>query len=82
MVYITVVTGVASGVGRAIAILYAHHGAMLICADLRPDIDSERSGQPPEISTHAPIKERDGKAAAEVETLVAEAVKQYGKLDM
>ncbi|OQD90713.1 hypothetical protein PENANT_c001G03448 [Penicillium antarcticum] len=80
---LAVVTGASSGVGRAIALLYALHGAKLICADLRSDIDTERSGQPPETPTHALINERGGQAvflrcnvtkAAEVEALANEAV--------
>lgn len=88
---VAVVTGASSGVGRAISLLYALHGAKLVCADLCPDIDTERSGQPLDSLTHELMNERGGQAvflrcdvteAAEVENLVAETVKQYGQLDM
>ncbi|KAJ5084075.1 hypothetical protein NUU61_008654 [Penicillium alfredii] len=88
---VAVVTGAASGLGRAISLLYAAHGAKLVCADLRPDIDPERSGQAPEPATHDLILARGGQAvffqcdvtkAEQVAALVAEAVKHYGKLDI
>lgn len=38
---VAVVTGAASGVGRAIAELYAKEGAMVVVADLNGDVVSE-----------------------------------------
>ncbi|TID14648.1 NAD(P)-binding protein [Venturia nashicola] len=37
---IAIVTGSSSGLGRAIALLYAKEGASVLCADLRPEAPS------------------------------------------
>ena len=90
---IAVVTGASSGLGRAIAILFAAEGARLIvCADLvpnaQPGIDDEA-----DAATHDLICKKHGKARAvfiktdvrigkEVGDCVAKAVEVGGRLDM
>lgn len=91
---VCIVTGAASGLGRAISLAYASQGARLvICADLKPtpksDFEAEDAGTP----THEVICKRHGKTkgifvqtnvtkSADVESLVQEAVKVGGRLDM
>lgn len=87
---VCIVTGSSSGVGRAIALAYAKEGALLVCADLRPDaraqIVSERA-----VNTDELIRQGGGRAvfvktdvskAEEVEAMVNTAVSEYGKLDV
>jgi NAD(P)-dependent dehydrogenase (short-subunit alcohol dehydrogenase family) len=86
---VALVTGAASGNGRAIALRYAREGAAVLVADLRelPDpggIEAEK-----DVSTHALI-ERDGGRAAfvrcdvttadEVRAAVDAAVESFGRL--
>lgn len=87
---VAIVTGSSSGIGRAIALQYALHGARLVCADLTP---LSRSTNPNEQTTptHEAIITSRGKAvfhqtdvgdAAQMQRLVQRAVTEYGRLDM
>jgi len=76
-----IVTGSASGIGRATALLFAQHGARLLCVDRSPEIES----------TAKAIRDAGGKAIAlnrdvskesEVEEFTQVAVKEYGGLDI
>ena len=90
---VAVVTGASSGLGRAIAVLFAAEGArLIICADLtptpQPGFDDEA-----DAATHDLICERHGKRRAvfmktdvgigkDVSDCVAKAVDVGGRLDM
>jgi NAD(P)-dependent dehydrogenase (short-subunit alcohol dehydrogenase family) len=79
-----VVTGGASGLGRAVAALFADHGAAVVVADLRPE--PRRDGPP----THELIENRDGEAAfvecdvTDYDDCVAavEAAEEFGGIDV
>ncbi|MFY9463521.1 MAG: glucose 1-dehydrogenase [Sediminibacterium sp.] len=77
---VAIVTGAGSGIGRSIALLYAAEGAKVVVSDI-----SEKGGN----ETVALIKEKQGDAlfvktdtskAADHETLVQQAVQQFGGL--
>ena len=85
---VAVVTGAASGMGRAIALAFAAEGTRLVvCADLRSrsievgeptnEVICQRYGQ-----NRALFVETDVGVAKDVEACVAQAVRQGGKLDM
>ena len=88
---VALVTGAASGNGRAIALRYAREGAAVLVADLRelPDPDGVESEK--DVPTHALI-ERDGGRAAfvrcdvtapdEMRAAVDAAVESFGRLDV
>src|ERR1700761_6248616 len=87
---IAIVTGSSSGLGRAIALLYAREGASVVCADLRPGARSDIRGEK-EIDTDELIRQSNGKAvfvqtdvgeASQVEALVKFGAEKYGRLDM
>jgi len=80
-----IVTGAASGIGRAIALKFAAEGARLVLADLAPE---PRGGGTP---THEAIRAEGGTVEflrtdvsewAGVQTLVARAVALGGRLDV
>lgn len=79
-----IITGAASGLGRATALAFAKQGASVICADISP-----LSSQGEE--THKIISQAGGKAhfiktdvssEVGVKALVENAVEVFGKLDM
>lgn len=82
---VCIVTGGASGIGRAIACLFAQHGAIVIVADLSEDVIEggeatialiEREGG------NASFLRTDVSVESDVETLVAETVQRHGRLDV
>ena len=85
------VTGAASGNGRAIALRYAREGAAVLVADLRELPDPGGVEAEKDVPTHALI-ERDGGRAAfarcdvtapdEVRAAVDAAVESFGRLDV
>ncbi|KAH7052076.1 putative short-chain dehydrogenase [Macrophomina phaseolina] len=63
---LALITGAASGLGRAIALAYASHGAnLVVCADLKPDpeLGVER-GEDAVLPTHELIEKKFGKGRA------------------
>lgn len=90
---VAVVTGSSSGLGRAIAVLFAAEGAKLvICADLTPQAALEVDNEA-DATTHELICQQYGEGKADfvktdvgigsnVEACIARAVKLGGRLDM
>ncbi|WP_020006433.1 glucose 1-dehydrogenase [Salinicoccus albus] len=79
---VAVITGAGSGMGRAIATLFAHEGANVVVSDMNLDtaeqtvkIITENDGQA--ISCKADITDQ-----SDVETLIRQAVDAYGSLDI
>jgi NAD(P)-dependent dehydrogenase (short-subunit alcohol dehydrogenase family) len=91
---VTIVTGSSSGLGRAIALVFAANGAHpIICSDLRPDPRGTWGVSEASIPTHELICQRygEGKAvyvqtdvtvAGDVEKVVQKAVQVAGRLDV
>lgn len=71
-----VVTGVASGLGRALAVEFAAEGANVLGCDVNDEAGAETMK---EIGT---FRHTDVSREAEVEALVADAVERFGKLDV
>ena len=78
---VTVVTGAASGIGRATALAFAREGTSVVCADV-----SEQGNQ----ETARLIEERGGRAIAvrcdvtraeDVKAVLAKTVEAFGRLD-
>jgi NAD(P)-dependent dehydrogenase (short-subunit alcohol dehydrogenase family) len=82
---IAIVTGSSQGIGREICHEFSVEGALLVCANLRPDCQGDQ------IPTHEWIIKEGGQAifvptdvsiASSWEELVKKTVETYGRLDM
>ncbi|KAI0450497.1 NAD(P)-binding protein [Xylaria acuta] len=87
---VAIVTGSSSGLGRAIALAYAHEGAAVVCADLNRQARAEipEEGR---LCTDDAIMQEGGQAifvktgvsmAGDFEALAEEAVTTFGRLDI
>ena len=74
---VAIVTGGASGLGKAIVERFAQEGSKVVVADLNED-----AGQEIASSVGGLFVKTDVTDAAAVEALVAQAVAQYGRLDI
>lgn len=88
---VCIVTGSSSGLGRAIAMRYAKEGAVVVCADLRPDareeVPEERNANTDEIIRQeiggkAKFVKTDVTKASEFASLVSNTVAEFGRLDV
>jgi NAD(P)-dependent dehydrogenase (short-subunit alcohol dehydrogenase family) len=78
---VTLVTGAASGIGRAAAIAFAREGAKVLVADMTEDAGRETVKLIKDAGGEAAFCKCDVARAAEAEALVATAVKTFGRLD-
>ena len=88
---VAVVTGASTGFGRAIAVLYARHGASVVVGDVREATSDGNFDEAPELTT-TQLVERDGGQAlyhqcdvaeqAQVAALVGAARDRFGRLDV
>ena len=82
---IAIVTGAASGIGRAIACRFAEEGAIVVLADVT---ETPREGGPPtrrlidEAGGACLFHRADVAKSEDVELLVAETVRRFGRLDV
>jgi 3-oxoacyl-[acyl-carrier protein] reductase len=79
---VAVVTGAASGIGRASAVLLAAAGAAVLCADLDGDGARATAGQLGESGGRALARQVDVTVPGEVDALVDQAVSELGRLDI
>jgi len=78
---VALVTGAASGIGRATAIAFAQEGAKVVLADVVATAGEDVVGVIKESGGDAILVKCDVSRAAEVESMVDEAVETYGRLD-
>src|SRR6266540_1622872 len=79
---VAVVTGGASGLGRAIALRFADEGAFVVVGDVRPD---PREGGAPTadlMGERGVVLEADVSRWDDVDRLVGTAVERFGRLDV
>ncbi|MBM4404643.1 MAG: SDR family oxidoreductase [Chloroflexi bacterium] len=77
-----IVTGGASGMGRASALLIASHGAKVVIADIQADKGAEVVKEIQAAGGTAFFQKTDLTSRKEVQALVAETVKRYGRIDI
>jgi len=75
------ITGAASGIGRAAALAFAREGAKLTLADVMTEAGEETVRMVRKAGGEAHFVKCDVSKAAEVEAMVDAAVKKYGRLD-
>jgi NAD(P)-dependent dehydrogenase (short-subunit alcohol dehydrogenase family) len=78
---VALVTGGASGIGRATALTFAREGAKLIIADLNEDGGHQKVHMITEQGGEATFVHVDVTQAQAVEALISKAVETYGRLD-
>jgi NAD(P)-dependent dehydrogenase (short-subunit alcohol dehydrogenase family) len=79
---VVVVTGAASGIGRATALRVAEEGASVVCADLQAEAAQDTAKQAGERGGKAIALTCDVSRPDDVAATIAAAVEQYGKIDV
>src|SRR5262249_46708919 len=78
---VALITGGASGIGRATALTFAREGAQLIIADMNVDGGQQTVHMITEQGGDAIFVRTDVSQAVEVQALISQAVATYGRLD-
>lgn len=78
---VALVTGGASGIGRATALTFARQGAKLIIADMNEDGGQQTVHMITENGGAATFVQVDVTQATDVEAMISKAVETYGRLD-
>ena len=78
---VAIVTGAASGIGRASARLFAREGARVVVADIDTEGGESTVGLVKDAGGDATFVRTDVAEPADVEAMVAAAIDRYGRLD-
>lgn len=79
---VAAVTGAGSGMGRAIAKLFAQEGANVVAADIQPDGVQSLARESKDFPGKIVYRETDVSNEQQVEGMVDFAVSEFGKLDI
>ena len=79
---VAIVTGAGSGIGKETALLFAREGAKLVAADRVAETGEKTVWQIKDSGGEAIFVKADVSRAGDVERMVKEAVKEYGRLDI
>jgi NAD(P)-dependent dehydrogenase (short-subunit alcohol dehydrogenase family) len=79
---VAIITGAASGMGRATAIRFAGEGAAVVVADLNEEGGAATVRQCKENGGRAIFQKADVAGEADIEALIARAVSEFGRLDI
>lgn len=78
---VAIVTGAASGIGRAIATLFAKEGATVLIADINESAGAEVARECGSEKGRALFCRTDVTSEADMQRLIAKAVNDFGRLD-
>ncbi len=79
---VAVITGAASGIGRATAIRYAAEGAAVVVSDLNTEGGEATVRECREHGGRAVFQRTDVSAEADVKAMISRAVAEFGRLDI
>ncbi len=79
---VAIVTGGASGISRAMALLFAEEGAFTVIADIDEKGGQEAVAQARESGGEAEFQQTDATDSAQVKTLIDGALSHHGSLDI
>lgn len=78
---VTIVTGGASGIGKATALAFSREGANVVVADISVEMGDEVVSMIKQVGGEAIFVKTDVSQAAQVQSLVQSAINTYGRLD-
>lgn len=78
---VAIITGAASGIGKATAKLFAEHGAKVVVADIDEDGGNQTVTDIQDAGNEAIFIQTDVTIKADTDQMVAQTLKNYGKLD-
>jgi NAD(P)-dependent dehydrogenase (short-subunit alcohol dehydrogenase family) len=79
---VALITGAGSGIGRASAIRFAQEGAQVMIADVRPESAANTATEIGRAGGNAKSVAVDVRVAAEVERMVDETIRAFGRIDI
>jgi NAD(P)-dependent dehydrogenase (short-subunit alcohol dehydrogenase family) len=79
---VAVITGAASGMGKAAAMLFAREGAHVVLADLNGPGGEAAAESASEAGPRCVFQRTDVAAEADIQALVARALSEFGRLDV
>ena len=79
---VALITGSASGIGRATALLFAREGAAIVLADLNADAGRRVADEIAQSGGRALFERVDVTRAADCQRLVERAIREFGRIDI
>ena len=76
---VALVTGAASGIGRAVALVWAREGARVVVSDIHEEQGQETAALVRELGSEALFVRADAGSAADNEALVAQTLRNFGQ---
>src|SRR5687768_1940937 len=79
---VSIITGAASGIGKATALVFAREGATVMCADVNAEGAEATARQIADTGGEAAAIKVDVAKEVEVQEMIAQTVARWGRLDV